>query len=133
MKTLWPVVVPVLCLTVVCAVVAAFVSGSHAALGAALGGLLVTAFLSATPAILGPATKANPQASMLIALAVFGGKVTILMVLLAVFVSVDAVTDHIDSTALGVTLLITSVASTTLQILAYTRTRIPAYDLGNSD
>jgi hypothetical protein len=113
------VVLPVLVVTVAC-------------LGALIGGVLVSIFLSASPAILEPATKANPSMSLLIALSLFGGKVAVLMVLLAVFVNIDSVSDHVDSTALGLTLLVTSMVSTGLQILAFTRARVPTYDLGNS-
>jgi hypothetical protein len=126
------VVLPVLVATVVCAVVAGLVRGQEACIGALVGGVLVSIFLSASPAILEPATKANPSMSLLIALSLFGGKVAVLMVLLAVFVNIDSVSDHVDSTALGLTLLVTSMVSTGLQILAFTRARVPTYDLGNS-
>lgn len=132
MSTFRGVVLPVLVVTVVCAVVAGLVRGQEACFGALIGGVLVSIFLSASPAILEPATKANPSMSLLIALSLFGGKVAVLMVLLAVFVNIDSVSDHVDSTALGLTLLVTSMVSTALQILAFTRARVPTYDLGNS-
>lgn len=133
MKAFRPVVLPVLGITVVCAVVAAYLGGADSCAGALVGGVLVSAFLSASPSILEPATKANPSLSMLIALALFGGKVAVLMVLLAVFVNVDSVSDHVESRALGITLLVASFASTALQIRAYLRTRVPTYDLGDND
>lgn len=133
MKTVRAVVLPVLVITIVCAVVAGFVGGTDALVGALVGGVLVSVFLSASPSILEPATKANPSLSLLIALSLFGGKVAVLMVLLAVFVNSDSISDHVSSTALGITLLITSLASTALQISAYLRARVPTYDLGNNE
>jgi hypothetical protein len=133
MKTMRTVILPILALTLVCAVVAANIGGTDAFVGALVGGALVAIFLSASPSILEPATKANPSMSMLIALSLFGGKVAVLMVLLAVFVNIDSVSDHVDSKALGITLLIASFASTALQIRTFLHTRVPTYDLGNND
>lgn len=133
MKSLRTMVLPVLVVTAVCAVVAGFVGGGDAVAGALVGGGLVAVFLRANPAILEPAAKASPATGMLTAMALFMGKVMILIVLLAIFVTVDSVSDRIDSRALGLTLLVTSMASTALQMRAFARSRVPTYDLGNSD
>lgn len=133
MSSLRSVFLPVLALTVVCAVVAAFIGGGDALVGALIGGGLVSVFLGANPAILAPAAEASPGTGMLAAMALFLGKVMIVVVLLAVFVNVDAVSERIDAKALGLTLLITSLASTSLKVRAFSRNRVPTYDLGNSD
>jgi ATP synthase protein I len=133
MKSLRAVALPVLVVTLVCVVVAAVVGGGDSAVGALIGGLLVAIFLSSNTSILETTTKANPQMALLIALTLFSGKVAVMLVLLAVFLNSDTVADHIDSKALGITLLVTSLLSTVLQIVAYRNQRVPTYDLGNSD
>jgi ATP synthase protein I len=133
MKSLYPVILPVLAVTIVCAVVAAFVGGGDAFVGALVGGGLVSIFLRANPAILEPAARASPATGMLAAMAVFTGKVMIMVVLLAVFLNVEAVADRVDPKALGLTLIVASLASTALQVRVFSRARVLAYDLGNND
>lgn len=128
-----PVVLPVLLVTAVCAVIAAVVGGGDSFVGALIGGGLVSIFLGANPAILEPAAKASPATGMLAAMALFMGKVMVMIVLLAVFLNVDAVSDRVDPRALGFTLIVASLVSTALQARAFSRARVLAYDLGNSD
>ncbi|EFQ83017.1 hypothetical protein HMPREF0063_12226 [Aeromicrobium marinum DSM 15272] len=132
MSTLRSVILPVLLLTAVCAVVAGFVVGSAGVAGAAVGGGLVAVFLSSNGTILEPATKADPSLALLVSLALFTGKVAVVLVLLAVFLNSDSVAERFDGPSLGFTLLATSLTSTTLQVLQYRRRRVPTYDLGDT-
>lgn len=133
MTTIRSVVLPILAVTAICVVVAAFLGGGDSAVGALVGGLLVAVFLSSNTSILETTTKANPQMALLVALTLFTGKVAIMMVLLAVFLNSDTIADHVNAQALGLTLLATSLVSTTLQIVAYRNRRLPTYDLGNNE
>lgn len=133
MTSVRAVALPVLAVTAVCVVVAAVVGGGDSAAGALVGGALVAVFLSSNTSILETTTKANPQLALLVAMTLFTGKVAVMLVLLAVFLNSDTVADHVDSTALGLTLLGTSLLSTVLQIVAYRNQRVPTYDLHDKD
>ena len=133
LTTLRTITLPILGITAIFAIVAALVGGSDAAVGALTGGVLVSVFLSSSTSILESTTKANPELSLLVALSLFMGKVAVMLVLLAVFLNSDKVAEKVDSQWLGVTLLVTSLCTTVLQIRAYRRKRVLAYDLGEDN
>lgn len=133
MSTLRIVILPVLAITAVCAVVAGFLGGTDSVVGALVGGLMVSLFLSSSASILEPVTKKEPSLSLLVALTLFTGKVAVMLVLLAVFLNSDDLASKVDGRALGLTVLITSLCCTVLQIMQYRRRRIPAYDLSDDE
>jgi ATP synthase protein I len=122
-------VVPVLVLTAVCAVVAGVRVGEQGAWGAVLGGLIVCGFFASSPAALGPVTKVSPHLSVLVALVFFVTKVVALLALFGVFLGPEGLGDRVNDSALGITVIVTTLAWTTLQIRAARHSRLPLYDL----
>lgn len=120
---------PALALTAVCALVAGIAVGRDGALGAAVGGLLVCVLFLSNPVALGPVTKIVPQASVLVALAFFTTKVLVLVAALSILLDDEGLGRHVDATALGVTVIVTTLAWVGLLIRAARRRRQPLYDL----
>jgi ATP synthase protein I len=133
MKALRPVLLPVLALTVLCAVVAGLVDGWEGVLGAAVGGLVVILFLGSTPVVLSPLVKASATLSLPVALGFFTTKAIAMLVVLLLLFDVGGVAEHVDSTWFGIAAIAASLAWTLLQIRAFKRERVPTYDLGDDD
>jgi ATP synthase protein I len=126
-------IIPTLALTAVCAVVAGLVSGETGVYGAIVGGVIVCVFFASSPLALGPVTKVSPQSSVLVAMVFFLTKVVALVALFVVVLGPDGIGDHVDDAALGMTVIVTTLAWTALQIRAARHTRQPLYDLSNSE
>jgi ATP synthase protein I len=133
MKALRPVLLPVLAVTAVCAIAAAFFAGWDGVLGAAVGGLVVTLFLGSTPVVLSPLVKASATLSLPVALGFFTTKAVAMLIVLLLLFDVGGVATHIDSRWFGIAAIAASVAWTLLQIRAFKRERVPTYDLGDDD
>jgi ATP synthase protein I len=130
-KTLRPVIAPVLLLTGVCAAIAGAVRGGDGAAGAVVGGVVVCLFFLSSRVALEPLTKASPQSSLLAAVVFYATKVVALLALFTVLLDPDGAGARLDEKSLGATVIITTIAWTTLQIRAARRARIPLYDLGD--
>lgn len=122
-------ILPVLAITAVCAVVAAFTAGADGVWGALAGGVMVCVFFASSPMALGPITKVSPQLSLAIAMTFFMTKVVALVALMSVLLDVNGLGQHLDKRALGVTVIVTTLAWTFLAIHAAQRVRQPLYDL----
>jgi ATP synthase protein I len=116
---------PVAALTVAAAVVSALVAGSDAALGAALGGLLVIAFFTVGHLISGLARSASGPGSMAIAL----GSYTVKIVLLGLFLVFFADTTLFDPQAFGFTALAAAILWLALQVREFGRLKIAYVEL----
>lgn len=133
MKSLRPVLFPVLALMVVCAMVAGVARGWDGLLGAVLGGVVVVLFLGSTPLALSPLVKASATLSLPVALGFFATKAVAMLIVLVLLFDVDEVTAHVDTTWFGMAAIATSLLWTLLQIRAFQHARIPTYDLGDDD
>ena len=123
------VVLPSLAVAAVVTVVAGFVGGREALVGAAVGGVLVVAFLGASPGLLDPLTKANPMASLPIALGFFTLKAVVAIVVLAVLLDEDGLGQHLDREAVAAAMIITTLVWIGLHAVTLRRSRTPIYDL----
>lgn len=125
-------ILPVLAITVVCAVVGAFTAGAGGVWGALAGGAMVCVFFASSPMALGPITKVSPQLSLMVAMTFFLTKVIALVALMAVLLDANGLGRHLDKSALGVTVIVATLAWTFLAIRAAQRVRQPLYDLGDT-
>lgn len=123
------VVLPCLVVVAVIAVVAAFVGGREAFLGALVGGVLVLAFLGSSPGLLDPLAKKNPMASLPIALGFFAVKAVVAIVVLAVLLDEDGIGRHLERQAVATAMVLTAGAWITLHLMTLRRSRTPIYDL----
>ncbi|MCL3820112.1 hypothetical protein [Aeromicrobium wangtongii] len=133
MTTLRTVVLPTLVVTALCAVVAGLSEGSDGVAGALVGGAIVCLFFVSSPAALGPITKVSPHLSLLVAMTFFLTKVIALLALFTVLFDRDGLGAHLDDRSLGGTVIVATLAWTFLQIRASKRTRIPTYDLDDTE
>ncbi|MBC7632470.1 hypothetical protein [Aeromicrobium sp.] len=122
-------VLPALGVTLVCAVVAAFVVGAQGVGGALVGGVMVCVFFASSPIVLGPISKVSPHLSLAVAMTFFLTKIIALVALMTVLLDPEGLGRHLDRKALGVTVIVTTLAWTFLRVLASTRERVPLYDL----
>ncbi|MET0767544.1 MAG: hypothetical protein ABWY50_07870 [Aeromicrobium sp.] len=129
MKSLRHVLVPVLGVAAVCVVVFGVLEGLDGVLGALLGSVVVILFLGSTPLILTPVVKASAALSLPVALGFLATKSLAVLIVLVLLFDVGGAADHIDSTAFGLTAIVTALTWTLLQILAFRKERVPTYDL----
>ena len=132
MKSLRPVLVPVLAVIVICAIGAAIADGGDGVVGAVLGGAVVVLFLGATPLVLTPMVKAGPMLSLPVALGFLATKSIAVLIVLVLLFDVGNAGEHVDPTWFGIAAIAVSLSWTALQVRAFRRERVPTYDLGNS-
>lgn len=132
MKQLRTSILPSLAVTAVCAVVAGFTAGTEGVWGALAGGAMVCVFFASSPMALGPMTRISPQLSLAVAMTFFMTKVVALVAVMSVLLDEDGLGRHLDERALGVTVIVTTLAWTFLLIRAAQRSREPLYDLGDT-
>lgn len=123
------VVLPSLVVVAVVTVVAGLLGGRDGVLGALVGGVLVVAFLGASPGLLDPLTKANPMASLPLALGFFAVKAVIAIVVLTVLLDEDGIGQHLDRQAVAAAMIITTLVWIGLHAVTLRRSRTPIYDL----
>lgn len=133
MKSLRPVLYPVLVLMALCAVVAGISSGWEAVLGVLLGGLVVVLFLGSTPLALSPLVKASAMLSLPVALGFLATKAVAMLIVLLLLFDVGGVADHVDTTWFGIAAIAASLVWTLLQVRAFQHARTPTYDLHEDD
>ncbi|MGA8988274.1 hypothetical protein [Aeromicrobium sp.] len=131
MKTLRPVLLPVVALVVVCAIAGGIFAGGDGVLGALLGGAVVVLFLGATPLVLTPMVKAGPMLSLPIALGFLATKSLAVLIVLVLLFDVGNAAEHVDSLWFGIAAVATSFAWTVLQVRGFRSQRVPTYDLDN--
>lgn len=116
-----------------CVVVAAVAHGGEGAAGAGVGVVVVGLFFASTPLLLSGVSRHAPGVSVLAALMLYGTKVLGLLVLFAVLLGPDAWGEHLHGGSLGVTVIVASLAWTTLAIVGDRRGRHLVYDLDNNE
>jgi ATP synthase protein I len=119
-------------LTVVCAVAAGALQGRQGVVGAFVGGAVVCAFFVSSPMALGPVTKVSPHLSLLVAMVFFVTKVVALVALFTVLLDRGGFGAELDRKSFGLTVIVTTIGWTFLQIRAARRQRVPLYDLGDT-
>ena len=124
-KTLLPAVV----VAVICMAFGGATAGGKGVVGAAVGAIIVLLFFASSPLALGPVTKVSPQLSLLVALVFFFTKIVALVALMVVLLDPEGIGKQLDKTALGGTVIVSTLAWTVFQIHAATKTRQPLYDL----
>ncbi len=117
----------------ICAIVAAFVVGAPGFWGAVIGGVVVLAFFTSTPAVLGPVAKTSPGLSLMFAMVFFLTKVVALVALFVVLSRASGQDGPIDAESVSVTVIATTFAWLVAKIVDTTRERTPTYDLPADD
>lgn len=132
MRLLRTVVGPVLLVVLVLVVAAAAWRGGQGALSAGVGGLLTVAFLGSSPTLLDPVARRSPAASLPVALAFFGLKAVVAVVLLAVLLDPQGLGRGVDEVPLAGAMVVAALAWVVLHLRALRHARTPTYDLDNN-
>lgn len=119
--------------TLVGVLVAGVIVGLDGAIGAAIGGAVVAAFLGSTPVLLTPVVQASTVLAPVAALGFFTVKAAVVVALLALLFDVGGAADHVDRASLGLTAMAVSLTWTAAHTVAFRRDRTPTYDLDTND
>ncbi len=130
MRIVRRVVVPSLLVVLVVAVIAGVVGGRDALVGAGLGGVLVVAFLGASPGMLEPVVRASPGAALPVAVLFYMVKACVAVVALVVLLDSRGLGSHLSTPAFATAMITVTLAWVFLHALALHRSRTPIYDLG---
>ncbi|GAB7190435.1 hypothetical protein NUM3379_11410 [Kineococcus sp. NUM-3379] len=122
-------VLPTLVAGALCAVGAGLWRGPAGGLSAALGAAIVVLFFGARLLVMRRAARTNPQMLLVIALAVYTGKVVLLGIAMLVLTQVAGV----DTRTLGLTVLLTAVVWLAAEMRGFVRLRIPVFATGRDD
>jgi ATP synthase protein I len=109
--------------------VAAVASGLEGLWGALLGLLMVIVFSGAGLLVLHASRRSEPTVQLAVALGSYTGRIAVFGGLLALALSSESLAENVDLTALGVTALVVVMAWLAGEIWAWSRLRIPIYDL----
>lgn len=120
---------PAVVVAVVCMTVAGIAGGGKGVTGAVIGAVIVALFFASSPLALGPVTKVSPHLSVVVALMFFFTKVVALLALMIVVLDTKGIGKHLDERALGITVIISTLAWTFAMVRASTKVRLPLYDL----
>lgn len=112
---------------------AGILAGSQGLWGAALGVVLVVAFFGSTKFLLGPIVSMSPAMSQAMALLFFLTKAGVLAALLIVLRGSEQATATIDFLSLALTIIVGSVLWISTQTIDHARSRIPTYDLPETE
>ncbi len=123
-------VVPSLAAGLACAFVAAATAGTRAVWGAALGTTLVVGFFWVGQATLNAVRWSGPGTFFVIAVLTYTLQVVVLLAVLASFRRHDGWDAYVSTTAMGVTIIVTTAVWTVGLIVAAMRERVVLYDLG---
>ncbi len=129
MKLMWRSIVWTMPVAAACIVVAVFVIGADGALGAAVGAAVVFVFFVSSPLVLGPVTAVSPHLSLVVAMTFFVTKAVALVAVMVVLVDDDGVGKNVHRGALGITLIVCTLALTVMQVRMATKSRQLLYDL----
>jgi ATP synthase protein I len=111
------------------AAVATVAAGLEGLWGALLGLLMVFVFSGAGLLVLHASRRATPGLQLALALGSYTGRIAVFGGLLALALSSESLADNVSLTALGVTALVVVMAWLAGEIWAWSRLRIPIYDL----
>lgn len=111
------------------AVIATVAAGIEGLWGALLGLLTVLVFSGAGLLALHVSRRTDPTVQLAVALGSYTGRIAIFGGLLALALSSDALAANVNLTALGVTALVVVMGWMAGEIWAWSRLRIPIYDL----
>ena len=101
-------------------IISALVGGSLAALGAALGALLVLAFFSVGQFTLGAVLKHNPQMATTVAMVLYLVKIGVLLVLIMLFADTTA----FNTKAFAAVIVACTLAWTAAEVWVFARTKV---------
>jgi hypothetical protein len=113
------------------AAVAAVAAGLQGLWGALLGLLMVVIFSGGGLLALHLSRRTSPTMQLAVALASYTGRIAVFGGLLAVALNSDSLAAHVNLTALGLTALVVVMGWMAGEIWAWSRLRIPIYDLDN--
>ena len=105
---------------VIVVVVAGFVAGGSAALGAGLGTVLVVAFFSIGQFALGTVLRNNPQMALTMALTLYLIKIGALMVILVLLADTTA----FNTKAFAIAILVCTLTWTVLEVWIFSTTKV---------
>ena len=111
------------------AAISAVAAGLPGLWGALLGLLMVIVFSGAGLFALHLSRKASPTMQLAVAMASYTGRIAIFGGLLAIALSSDSLARHVNLTVLGLVALAVVLGWTAGEIWAWSRLRIPIYDL----
>lgn len=101
-------------------IVSAIVSGGLAALGAALGTILVLAFFAVGQFALGSVLRNNPQMALTMALTIYLAKIGVLLVILILFADTTA----FNTKAFALAILVCTLVWTILEVWIFGSTKV---------
>jgi ATP synthase protein I len=110
-------------------VLAAFVSGSDGAAGAAIGAVMVCGVFAFGAVVLGVVARVAPAASLLVALLTYTLQVVLVGGVYIALSSGGALEGPVDPRWLSAAVIAGTLAWTTTQIVVSVRSRQPVYDL----
>ena len=108
--------------------VAALVSGEPAALGAAVGGLIAVGVFAFGSFAVEAVSRLMPAASLLFAMVTYTFQVAAMALLFVALNTSGLLADEIDSTRVGVAIILGAFVWMAVQILLATTARIPAFE-----
>jgi ATP synthase protein I len=111
------------------AVISAIAAGLPGLWGALLGLLMVIVFSGAGLFALHLSRRTSPTMQLAVALASYTGRIAIFGGLLALALSSDSLARHVNLTVLGLVALVVVMGWMAGEIWAWSRLRIPIYDL----
>jgi ATP synthase protein I len=109
--------------------IATVADGAQGLLGALLGLLMVIVFSGLGLLLLHASRRTNPTTQLAVALGSYTGRVALFGALLAVALGSDSLERNVNLTALGITALVVVMGWMAGEIWAWSRLRIPIYDL----
>ncbi|HEY5184923.1 MAG TPA: hypothetical protein VIM19_08505 [Actinomycetes bacterium] len=121
--------IPTVLVGVLAVVVAAFVGGGKAALGAALGVLVVVVFFTVGLVVVGRASRVSAYAAMNAAILTYLVKIGVLFALIVAFKD----TTIFDTKAFGLTIVVCTLVWTGFEVRGFTRLQILYVDPKDAD
>jgi ATP synthase protein I len=109
--------------------VATVAAGIEGLWGALLGLLMVIVFSGAGLLVLHLSRRSSPTVQLAVAMASYTGRIAIFGGLLALALSSDSLAENVNLTALGVSAMVVVMGWMAGEIWAWSRLRIPIYDL----
>lgn len=109
--------------------IAAVAAGIKGLWGALLGLLMVVIFSGAGLLALHASRKTSPTTQLAVALGSYTGRIALFGALLVVALESDSLARNVNLTALGITAMVVVMAWMAGEIWAWSRLRVPIYDL----
>ncbi|WP_329480183.1 hypothetical protein OG555_00830 [Kribbella sp. NBC_01484] len=109
--------------------VSAVAAGLPGLWGALLGLLMVVVFSGAGLFALHLSRRTSPTMQLALAMASYTGRIAVFGGLLAIALSSDSLAEHVNLTVLGVVAVVVVMGWTAGEIWAWSRLRVPIYDL----